>query len=275
MMNRWISAGVWVLAGSLLGGGQVQAAQGHSFEVGTEVFGYEYKEAGIMENDGVLYGVAGAYTYRGPLFAGRLPKAMLGAEIRIAAGQVDYTSTNTGSMDNINDLLFETRGLAGYDFQLSQSTALTPFAGLGYRYLNDDAAGMVTTTGHFGYERRSYYLYAPIGLRTRTVFNRNWSLGFNAEYDIFLWGKQQSLLSEVSSIYPDIEVDQESGYGFRASISLTRTAPGLSFSIEPFINYWDIDESERAVFPVGSFIVTAWEPKNESTEIGIKLAVEF
>lgn len=275
MFRKGFFITICVLLSTAISNSEIYGEQTHSFEVGAEISSFEYEEAGIMEDEGVLYGLTGSYTYRGPLFKQRLEKAMLGAEARIAAGEVDYTSTNTGSMDDIDDMLFEVRGVAGYDFQVCSSTILIPYIGLGYRYLNDDSAGKVTTTGHFGYERESNYLYAPIGIKTDTPFKNNWSLELTAEYDIFLWGKQKSLLSEVSSAYPDVEVDQEGGYGLQGAIKISKSTPQLTYVFEPFIRYWDIDESERAVFPVGSFIVTAWEPKNESTEIGVKFAIEF
>lgn len=275
MARKGFIVGNCVVLGTILMSGQVYGAQSHTFSVGAAAANFEYEEAGLMKDEGVLYGLAGSYTYRGPLFGGSLQKAMLGVEARLLAGQVDYTSTNTGSVDNIDDTLFEIRGLGGYNFQVCTSTAVTPYIGLGYRYLNDDSAGKITTTGHSGYERRANYLYAPIGIKTVTSLQNDWSLGLNIEYDYFILGKQISLLSEVNPAYPDVEVDQEDGYGIRGAITISKMAGGLTYVVEPYVTYWDIDESERAVFPVGSFIVTAWEPKNESTEIGIKLAVEF
>mgnify|MGYP000253509764 CR=1 FL=1 len=117
----------------------------HTFEFGPEIYYYDYEESGVMEEDGVFYGLEADYTYHN--YVG------IGLNGRLAYGNVDYTSPASGSIDGIDDLMLETRATLGWDWTASERIRLTPFTGFGYRYLNDDTSGMSSTTGALGYER--------------------------------------------------------------------------------------------------------------------------
>lgn len=233
----------------------------HTWELGTEISHITYKEPSVMREKGMMYGIVGAYTYHN--------KLMLKADGRFSYGQVDYK--NSGTLNNIDDYILEFRGLGGYDFPVFTASTLTPYMGIGYRYLNDNDSGRVTSTGAWGYERESNYLYSPIGVEIITPLKNGWSVGATAEYDIFWWGKQKSHLGDVPGYY-DIENDQEKGYGIRGSIKVQKRLKKLDLVIEPYIRYWNIKDSKTTTDPDG----TIWiEPKNNSTEIGCKLAVKF
>ena len=106
----------------------------HAAEIGTEISYIKYKEPGIMDEKGMMYGVVGSYTYHNTL--------MFRAEGKWSYGKVDYDGELSDgtpyTINNIDDYILEFRGLLGYDFFLSQTLSLTPFTGFGYRYLNDD-----------------------------------------------------------------------------------------------------------------------------------------
>jgi len=242
--------------------------QKHTWELGPEISYVEYKEPDVMKQKGYMYGIVGSYTYH--------DKLMLKAEGRFSYGQVDYSSPISGTEDDIYDYMWEFRGLAGYDFPVSKASFLTPYAGIGYRYLNDDSSGKVTSTGASGYERESNYIYSPIGVRLITNLKNGWSVGAMAEYDIFWWGKQISHLSDAVPGYNDPQNRQTHGYGLRGSVELQRKAKNVTFGIAPFIRYWDIKESKHTdLTSYGVRIGEAWEPKNHSTEYGINLLVRF
>ena len=105
---------------------------------------------------------------------------MFRAEGRVAFGQVDYdggiidleTSEITPySIDDIDDWVFEGRLLLGADW-LYGSILNTLYAGIGYRYLNDDIS-----FDPVGYERESNYLYIPIGYQFDNGSEMGWSFG--------------------------------------------------------------------------------------------------
>jgi hypothetical protein len=245
-----------------------------AWELGTEISHITYKEPGVMEEKGMMYGIFGSGVYRGELLG--LQKAMFKVEGKLAYGQVDYdgalVNLETGettpyTMDGIKDYMFEVRGLGGYGVPVFTSYTLTPYIGIGYRYLNDD----------LDYERESNYIYSPIGVEIITPLKNGWSVGATVEYDIFWWGKQISHFSDLDPGVDNIENEQKKGFGIRGSIKLVKKGENLDFVIEPFIRYWNIKDSEatEAIYygvPTGFYF---YEPKNNSTEIGCKLAVKF
>ena len=251
-----------------VGNGFAGELQKHTLELGPEISHIEYKEPDIMKEKGWMYGIVGYYTYHSRL--------MLKAEGRFSYGQVDYSSPISGTMDNIDDYILELRGLGGCDFPVSKTSFLTPYIGIGYRYLNDNTSGKVTSIGHLGYERESNYIYSPIGAKFITDLKNGWSVGAMAEYDIFWWGEQKSHFSDVDPSLNDIKNRQTSGYGLRGSVELQRKVKKIAFAIEPFIRYWNINESRHEdLTQYGITIGEAWEPKNNSTEYGINLLVRF
>ena len=239
----------------------------HSGELGAELSYIKYDEPGIMEEDGIMYGLSGAYAYHNNF--------MLKAEGKFSYGQVDYDGQlSTGAsytIDDIDDYMLEFRGLGGYDFPIFTATTLTPYIGFGYRYLNDDMS-----CDPAGYERESNYYYSPIGIETFTDLDNGWAFGLKIEYDYFWKGVQKSHLSDAVAALSDVENDQEDGYGIRGSVKVQKKTDRVDYLIEPFIRYWNIEESEDAAVSLsGTVIGTGVEPENDSIEIGVKFAVKF
>jgi hypothetical protein len=252
------------------------------FEIGPEIYSFKYEEPGLMDEEGIFYGGAFAYTYREwiPKSSGQSSsyskkKRMARLEGRIAFGDVDYdggivnletSETIPYTIQGIDDLALEGRLLFGADW-LGDNTLNTLYLGLGYRYLNDDPS-----FDPFFYERESQYYYIPIGYEIDTNLRAGWSLAGRVEFDYLLWGVQNSHLSDVASSNPDFENDQDSGYGCRASIRFQYKSTNMNFAIEPFIRYWDIDKSEVTY---RYYPLLFWEPKNKTTELGIQLIWMF
>ena len=250
---------------------QMEHEINHSFELGTEISNITYEEPDIMEEEGIFYGVVGAYTLRFP------SHFVLGVDGKFAWGQVDYDSNSTGSIDDIDDWLAEVRVKGGYDLDIWDSTRLTPFAGLGYRFLRDELGGQTSTTGALGYDRESNYFYIPVGAETLTELNGGWSLGLTGEFDIFIAGIQKSELGDAIAGLDTLENDQDEGWGARGSIKLVKKSEKADWVIEPYYRYWDISQSDVQSItfsgtPIG---VVGYEPDNKSMEWGVKLAVNF
>lgn len=235
----------------------------HSMGVSTEMSYIIYDEPSVMEEKGMMYGVGTSYTYR--------KDYMFNVEARYSYGQVDYK--NSGTIDNIDDFVLEFRGLVGYDFSRYEGYGITPYVGIGYRYLNDDSSGMTSSTGARGYERESNYFYSPIGIELINPLNNNWSMGMILEYDYFWKGVQKSHISDAVSGFNDLENDQNEGYGLRASLRFEKKGREVDFLIEPFVRYWNIEQSETEnITYSGALWGYGWEPENNSTEIGIRLS---
>lgn len=237
--------------------------QTHTGELGMEIFQFTYQEPDFMKDTGLMYGIAGSYAYH--------RNWMLKFEGRGSWGQVDYTSNDSGDAHNINDWSLEFRFLAGYDFMPSKEVAITPYIGTGYRYLYDNFGGSWTSKNYYGYDRESNYFYSPVGVTALINLDNGWSLGATAEYDIFWWGRQKSYMSDVPGYY-DIVNNQRTGYGARGSLLIQKKVNDVAFTVEPFIRYWNISDSDITTDPAG----TSWyEPNNNTTEAGVLLGIKF
>ena len=242
----------------------------HTFKAGVDSLYFKYEEPGCMQEDGTLFGFFGNYIYHGT------SHLMLDVNVRLLFGELDYdgqTQEGTPTTADTDDSIFESRGLIGIDFYFSNNFVFTPFAGIGYRHWNDDIGG----SG--GYEREIRYLYSPLGARFHQEIDMNWSWSLNAEYDLFLGGNVKSHLSDVHPAFDDVENDQDfgDGYGVGFSIMINRKISerfGLSF--EPYIKYWDIDQSNVSFWTVQDIpIASGIEPANETTAIGLRVYFTF
>jgi len=237
----------------------------HSFDIGLEAFYKEYKEPDVMNEKGMMYGIGLAYTYH--------DKVMFKASLLVAYGEVDYE--NSGKLDGIPNQHWELRGLLGYDFAIDPTFTITPYIGLGYRVLRDDSSGMITSTGARGYNRESNYFYSPVGVSIIKVLPEGWTFAAEAEFNYLWYGKQYSDLSGANPLYPDVDNQQDQGYGIRGAIRIEKKFTYTSILFEPFIRYWHISQSDDTIFSAGGTIYRGYEPKNETTEIGAKVGIKF
>ncbi|HRZ14696.1 MAG TPA: hypothetical protein P5110_04210 [Candidatus Omnitrophota bacterium] len=251
-------------------------ARKHNWELADELSVITYKEPGIMKEEGWLNGIAYGYAYRGwlPFIGEPQPQRYsLRLEGRNSVGQVDYSGS--GTLKDIDDYLFELRGTAGYDFFIRAQRSMTVYAGFGYRYLNDDMDGRRTSTGHYGYMRESKYYYSPLGVEISDALKGDWRIKARLEYDYFWSGRQISHLSDVPG-YADVKNKQNKGYGLRSSVAFMYRMKEYDLVIEPYVRYWNIKRSKESEIIYNGFITsTGIEPKNNSREIGLKVAAYF
>ena len=235
-------------------------------ELGVNAAYYKYEEPGIpVTEKGYNAGIDLAYTV--------IPKDdwFVRGDASFAYGRNDYTGS--GTKDDNPYYYAELRGTFGKDYEM-EGYSLSPFAGIGFRYSRDDLQGL-TSTGAAGYRRESQYLYIPLGVTHRTGLKARARLSTTLEFDFFLQGRQKSYLSDVSPSLPELTNEQNTGYGFRGSIYYEKG----NWSIGPWFHYWHIDQSEMAAATVlvsGTPVTTFYvEPKNTTTEFGIRLGYRF
>ena len=241
-----------------------------SFKIGFDTRYFDYEEDSLMEESGWMYGIVGSYIYHGN------NKLMFETSFSYVFGEIDYdgqTWSGTPLGADTDDWIFEWRGLIGKDYRLKGSSIITPFMGIGYRYWNDniDASG--------GYEREIQYWYLPIGVKTISPLIGNWTWGMSMEYDLFLGGEVKSHISDIHPAYNDPENDQDFGDGYGVGFSLQfnrKLSNNYGFSIEPYIRYWDIDESDTSTLTeYGIPIDYMVEPENETIVYGLRLNITF
>jgi len=242
--------------------------------LGLTLSGYQYNEPSLnVVINAPMVGVdyTGTYAFGNDWF--------VKADARYAYGSAKYTGSGTQS--NIPYSYYDLRGLFGYDFSFSGwgGFTLAPFAGLGYRYLFDNQTG-TTSSGAVSYQRSSNYLYVPIGVTHRMLVNETHKLETTFEYDYLIQGTQVSHLSQISGYsgiqgVNDITNQQYRGYGLR----LTSMYQFDSWSVGPYVTYWNIAQSNTVTSPLTvygrSATLTAYEPANNTVDLGLKLAYSF
>jgi hypothetical protein len=236
------------------------------WEAGGQVSKYRYEEPDLRGSNGVpvtvkvtgrLAGATGAYT-----FTDDKRHIFTRIDGRLAYGKTDYEGS--GTQTGVPDTIFETRAVVGMDFFPGLSVTLSPYVGLGYRYLYDDSRGY-TSTNAVGYRRYSNYLYAPLGLAARFDMGSQWILAPTLEYDVFLKGRQESKLSDTNLGYSDVSNNQKHGRGYRASLMVQKD----HWAFGPWLHYWNIKDSD--IQPSGIPFVGVREPRNWTREYGVEL----
>lgn len=245
-------------------GKPLASASGHTF--GISLSDYTYDEPGVMtlKSQKIGFDYAGTYVFPS-LWPQVNTRRFLRGELRYATGPADYTSPISGILNNTENWYVEARGLFGSDFDMG-SFVLAPYAGLGFRYLHHDLRG-VTSTGQSGYRRDTSYTSASIGLTHKIKFDAKSQLHSTVEYMHLLQGQHKARLADMGGVFPNISMDQERGYGLRLS-SIWRFD---TWSIGPTFTYWNIEQSQSVNAGGRTWI----EPKNNTTEIGLKLGFHY
>jgi len=156
------------------------------------------------------------------------------------------------------------------------SYILSPYIGLGYRFLRQNGGGLFTSTGNYFYDRQSTYNYIPLGLKRRIALADGATLETTVEYDYLISGNQYNGLSAANnsgsgiSDATNINNKQNSGYGLNASL-MYRRPDGWSFG--PYWKYWNIEASEAASYSSTTQAVT--ERANTTDEFGIRAMYKF
>lgn len=232
------------------------------FEIGGQVSDYRYEEPDPGTNvslDGTNLAFVGAYTL--------VPNDDFYArfELRHAYGELYYEGS--GTMDEVPNTIIELRALLGAQIATNDGAAVTPYIGIGHRYLYNDLRG-ITSTGAIGYQRYSRYLYIPLGISLRFHAGESWIVAPSIEYDYFVRGEQESTLSDTGLGIPDVTTRQRKGYGYRASLMFEKGH--LAFG--PWVQGWDIEDSDLEPIGGGVFV---FEPKNETFEAGVEVKYRF
>lgn len=263
-----------LLIGIFVSGTSALFAEEAKYELGTYASYFRYREPGVMEEKGALGGLFGAVTVRPQDIPMYWPE-MYRFEGYFGFGQVDYTSGQSGTLDGIDEFMVEARYFAGYDFYAGTDLRVTPYVGLGYRYLRDDSAGMQSSTGAYGYKRESNYFYLPLGVEFTQSLSAGWEVGLTLEFDVLLGGQQKSHLNDVDPAYGLAKNDQEKGYGARGSIRVVRQSERFDVLFEPYVRWWEVDDSEITVACGPGACLVGYEPKNDSLEAGAKIGFSF
>ena len=228
------------------------------WEVGLQGSTYEYEEPDFALLEGDRFGVTGSYTFLGP------DHIHSRIEARYSYGELDYTGS--GTLREVPDHILELRAIVGRDYRAGRF-AWVPYAGLGYRHLYNDLRG-VTSTGQFGYRRKSSYYYLPLGVTLRLPIGADWVFAPQIEYDAFANGRQRSYLGDTALGFNDVTNRQARGRGARGQLAFE----GASWSFSLWSHYWKIKDSDVQAVGLG---LAGLEPANVTRETGVELRYRF
>lgn len=237
----------------------------HEFTLGLSANTYRYDEPSYMKLSGYMAGIILNYQYT------TVQNFVFGIDTDINGGNAHYSSNGTGKMKKVPQTKIEARIKGGMNFCVNRELILTPYTGFGVRVKKDRMGGRNSTTGHYGYDRSSTYLYVPMGLKACNRINADWFLEAFGEYDLFIQGKQRSHISHIGET---LDHTQKKGFGLKFGLEGVRILQNKqSISFGPFVNYWNIEKSDILVdFEEG---VSTVEPRNKTLEVGVALKYRF
>jgi len=233
------------------------------WELGVQASHYEYTtdpDAGKLS--GLRGGLVGALTFTAESgWFGKL-------DARASYGRLKYEAPN--AVSKVPDLILEGRAVAGLDW-VGRSASLSPYLGLGYRFLSDDLRGYNLANAG-GFRRESNYIYAPVGITARLAMGGDWALAATAEGDVFLSGTQVSKLSDIDVGLTDVTNKQSKGRGYRASLMLESSR----WAFGGWMQYWHVNASDTLPSgSIGATPMTYTEPENTTREYGVELRYRF
>lgn len=245
-------------------------------EVGISVSSYEYKEPYKAEHDfwmkldAINYGVnyLGTFKINDNWFA-------LG-NMSYKRGDDDYKNSRRQTYKNIGKDIFEVKVAVGRDFDFDKFV-VSPYAGLGYRYLDWNGGNNVEDL----YGRESNYFYLPIGIFHRMNLGADSKLETNFEYDYLIIGTQVSRFQDLVggggyNRFDNAHNKQNSGYGLKASAKYKQN----NWGVGPYAEYWNINRSDNAygyysIIEGDTTYFRAFEPANRTIEYGLKASYTF
>ncbi len=232
-------------------------------EIGGQLARYRYEEPGFVRISGNRGGVIVAATFVNPK-----RRLFTRIDVRESYGSLKYEGS--GTKDGIPDWITEARIVSGKDFLPGSGISLSPYAGLGYRFLYNDLRGYTPCGAGIcvGYRRYSNYSYAPIGLTSRISIGEQWVLAPTLEYDAFIHGQQISKLSDAGLGDPDVTNTQNGGFGYRVSIM----AETGHWAFGSWLHYWHIKDSDLQRINATTL---GLEPANWTREVGFELRYRF
>ncbi len=276
---------IGMLAGAAIVAAEARAGTRPGFELGGELFDYNYRERlggdTVVRDDGTFGGIGVGYVET------LGTNWFLRARFNAAWGSVDYRSDGAildedvggeSRIDDVSQTIGQLELHVGRDFTLAGGTTVTPFVGLGSRVLEDKSGGEVSDDGLLGYDREVSYAYVPIGLASRHPLGGGKVLTLSAQYNWVVGGEAKSNFSDVDEEVPDVKLDLNDGHGFEASAMLDIPVGSHAVRFGPFLRHWSLDRSDKLVLTDPDFPgeeLQLFEPKNRTTELGVRLAFAF
>lgn len=246
------------------------------FKVGFDTARWDYEEfvngQTFMKDGGQLYGVKAIIeqTISDSDAFWNLSARFLTGDTLYEGGNTAGERFNLESQNSITE--FATH--LGYAFELSDYVFFRPSFGLSYRQLSNPATNFPGT-----YSREAKYFTVPLNAELAIVATDRFILSLGTNYHYLIQANTESKLSEATTLFDDINSEQNIGQGYGASISFSWLTNNNTITFSPYYRVWDFEDSESVLQTVteGLTAVTYGfrEPKNKTQEIGASLTIGF
>lgn len=260
-----------------------------STELSYSIAHYMYQEEGgeFMKTSGTVSGPTVKVTY-----LNKLTQFMAEVSAQYLFGSGTYegglVNTFTGerrsySHDGDEYKLIVGQVLLGRDYKINKKYDdlgrertkfyVTPFFGVGLRHLNNDS------NDPYAYRRRTTWVYLPVGTELTWRLTPKLRVGFRPQANLLVYGKIRSDLFDDSPFRNKLGFGD--GYGFSGSVPVKRTFDSFALSLEPFVRYWNVKESDRDSVITTDYVpgeyweISALEPENETLTYGFALSFAF
>ena len=256
----------------------------HQFDVKYRYSYYTYDEPDVMSQEGSMHGIDGQYSYRprqeDSLYSNYINTYMADIQYRMGS-DLEYNARGSqagSTMNPVKDYILELRGLVGKEYSKDNFDVMV-YSGFGYRYLNDMNKPKTSTLGYLSYGREATYYYLPLGFELFSRIDKGLEYTIKGEYDWFLYGQTISHLSDMDwyggGASEDTTSNQHKGYAIKGSVEFAKRSPNFDLVVEPFFEFWSLEDSDIVNALVLGSYENLVEPENFTVETGIKLGVQF
>lgn len=243
----------------------------NEYQFGVEGFQDHYVEDSVQLSEHARYGsITADYIHSANGYFSAV-------EARGSYGKDNYKSVS-GTISGIPQYEGEFRIITGVTVPIPETggvRAIVPFIGLGGRFFYDNSKNEVTNTGFYGYDRRIFQFYMPIGAKWEFTHGpvTFWP---TAEFDPVFYGYVNSRFHNFDSQSENLVNRQHSGWGARGELMMGQKLENYSWKFGPFIRYWSFKDSDLDFNNSGNSNSGYYlEPENERTQTGVALKVQF
>jgi hypothetical protein len=242
-----------------------------SYSIGLEQYQETYKEydtsagnATFMKEKANMTGLLGRVSYQVTLLD------QFSLKGRYALGKSDYTGAyqngTYGSLisDDQDRSVWEIG--VEYRHKFIEMKDIHVGVGINYRELND----RLDQAGAGGYKRVNGIWYAGLSADKDFIVN-NWTITPKATLKVLLDGTQKSYVDPSLTITHS----QRSGNGYDLEVAFAKKFHNYNFVLSPYYKSMSIGDSNKVYLSDGTDIYETMEPKNKTTEAGLKIGLQF
>ena len=164
-----------------------------------------------------------------------------GLEADVLYGRQGYDSEQTGSKTDIPNIETRSRIMYAHNAQRTVGPSMGLSYGLAFHTLWNNLQGP-TTSGHGGYLRKAFQLWAPVRWREGMAPGA-WATAWTAEGGVLLSGQHISMLSQVSPNF--IDVTNRQGKGVYLQFSSEHRQGLRAGAWSPYVRFSWLDDSDE------------------------------